>query len=34
LRGPVERFLSQERSAILDHLQTEKPLFKIELGSS
>jgi predicted N-acyltransferase len=34
LRGPVERFLSQERSAIVDHLETEKPLFKIELGSS
>jgi predicted N-acyltransferase len=28
LRAPVERFLSQERAAIVEHLQTEKPLFK------
>jgi predicted N-acyltransferase len=32
LRIPVERFLSQERAAIVEHLQTEKPLFKVELG--
>jgi uncharacterized protein len=28
LRTPVERFLAQERAAIVEHLQTEKPLFK------
>ena len=28
LRAPVERFLTQERAAIVEHLQTEKPLFK------
>jgi predicted N-acyltransferase len=33
LRGPVDQFLSQERAAILEHLATEKPLFKVpELG--
>ena len=32
LRAPVERFLSQERAAIVEHLQTEKPLFKVELS--
>jgi hypothetical protein len=28
LRGPVERFLSQERAAILEHLEAEKPILK------
>ncbi len=28
LRGPVERFLSQERAAILEHLESEKPILK------
>jgi predicted N-acyltransferase len=28
LRGPVERFLVQERAAIVEHLSSEKPLFK------
>ena len=28
LRGPVERFLEQERSAIVEHLETEKPILK------
>jgi uncharacterized protein len=28
LRGPVERFLSQERAAILEHLQSEKSILK------
>jgi predicted N-acyltransferase len=33
LRGPVDQFLSQERAAILEHLATEKPLFKVpDLG--
>jgi predicted N-acyltransferase len=34
LRAPVERFLAQERAAIVEHLDTEKPLLKpAELGS-